>query len=337
MAGEVAARVYRGEGIEAEHCAVIAVVNADGKLTHYYGDPETVYMTRSSVKPFQALPLILSGGLDRFGFSPRQLAIMCASHNGNDEHREVVQSNLDQAGTSADDLLCGTHLPIFMRLKGLYPDNGEDKDVLRHNCSGKHSGFLALSKHLGAPLAEYLEPAGDPQQRIKQSVADRCEYPVEKIGVGIDGCSAPVFSMPMKNLAIGFKNLALGKADDAHVRAALDRVRSAMMEFPYLVAGEGRFDYDFMRSFPGNGVAKVGAESIQGMGFVQQGIGICVKVQDGGARALGPICVEVLKQLGLIGRIEDFPHLAPYGDPEIRNYRRIVTGRIEVDFDLRKA
>ena len=197
MSCEVAARVYRGEVVEAQHCADIAVVDAEGNLTHYLGNPDAVYMTRSSVKPFQALPIILTGALDRLGFSSEQLAIMCASHTGTDRHREVVRSNLWQAGNHPEDLKCGTHLPIGMEQDGTYPTAGEDKDPLRHNCSGKHSGFLALAGFLGEPVSDYLKPTSRTQQLVKEAVAEVCQYPSERIEVGIDGCSAPVLSLPL--------------------------------------------------------------------------------------------------------------------------------------------
>lgn len=335
---EVAARVYRGDVVEAQHCADIAVVDAGGNLTHYLGNPDAVYMTRSSVKPFQALPLILTGAFARLGFSSEQLAIMCASHSGTDKHREVVRSNLWQAGNHPEDLQCGTHLPIGMEQDRVYPTAGEDRDPLRHNCSGKHSGFLALAGFLGEPVAHYLTPTSRTQQLVKETVAEICQYPSERIDVGIDGCSAPVFSMPVKHLAIGMKNLAIPQAKDAETREALALVKDAMTRHPFLISGEGRFDYDLMRSFPGNVVSKIGAESIQAMGFADPPIGIVVKIIDGtGGRSLGPVCVHVLKQLGIIKAFEDHLHLLGYACPEVRNCRNLLTGRIVVDFELRKV
>ncbi|MCP4684690.1 MAG: asparaginase [bacterium] len=338
MACEVAARVYRGEVVEAQHCADIAVVDVGGNLTHYFGNPDAVYMTRSSVKPFQVLPLIRTGAFIRLGFSQEQLAIMCSSHNGTDRHREVVQSNLWQAGNHPEDLQCGCHLPMGMDLEGTYPNAGEDKDPLRHNCSGKHSGFLALAGFLGEKIADYLNPQSRTQQLAKEAVAEICQYPVEKIEVGIDGCSAPVFSLPLKNLAIGIKNLAIPQAKDAETRQALGLVKAAMTGHPYLISGDRRFDYDLMRSFPGNGISKIGAESIQAMGFSDPPVGLVVKITDGsGGRALGPVCVHALKQLGIIRRFEDHIHLLGYASPEVRNCRNLLTGRIVVDFQLKKV
>ena len=333
----VAALVFRGEAVEAEHCADIAVVDADGQLTHYYGNPDAVYMARSSIKPFQALPLILTGGFDRFGFTDKHLAIMCSSHSGTDEHRDVVLSCLQAAGFSPENLQCGADWPLYIQFESVFPVDRDQYDPLRNDCSGKHSGFLALARQLGDPPSAYLDPNSRSQQMIKQAVADRCEYPSEAMRVGVDGCSAPNFSMPVKNLAIGFKNLAAGQAPEPEVRDALKRVRGAMTDHPYLVAGRKRFCYDLMRSLPGRVVTKLGAESVQGIGWVDPPLGIAVKVSDGAIRALGPICLHVLRRLGLVGEMTDVPDLQPYEAPEIRNARDIVTGRIRVDFDLKKA
>ncbi len=334
---EIGALVYRGPVIEAVHYAAVVVLDGKGNLTHYLGNPDLQFMTRSVVKPFQAMPLVMSGGLDQFGFSPKQLALTCASHNGTDEHREVALSNLKLAGNGPEHLQCGTHIPAFMPLNKLYPQNGEDKDPLRHNCSGKHSGFLALARFLGQDVAGYLDPDSKVQKMVKQAVADMCECPVDSVEVGIDGCSAPVFSIPMKNLALGFKKLANGEGNTPEMAEAARRIKEAMTMHPLMVSGEKRLDYDIKRSFPGNAVCKIGAEAIEGIGFSDPPLGITVKILDGNKRALGPVVVEVLKQLGIVANIEDFPYLKKYEAPEIKNYRDIVTGKVVPQFKLNKV
>jgi L-asparaginase II len=329
--------IYRNNNVEAIHYGSVAVVDENGKLTHCAGDLEMMTMMRSSIKPFQALPLVISGGFDHFNYNEKQLALMCASHDGTDEHREVAASILKAAGNSAADLQCGSHWPIWMRNENIWPKNNEDKDPLRHNCSGKHSGFLALAKFLGDDTKKYLDPNGKTQRQIKQSVADMCEYPIDKIGVGVDGCSAPNFAYPLKNLAVGFKNLALIRAKTSELESAVNRVNSAMTAHPKMVSGEKRFDHDLMRSFPGKVVCKVGAEAVEGMGFSESKVGVVVKIDDGNARALYPVCVEVLKQLQIVDKIDNFPFLRKYEQPEIKNYRGITTGHIGAKFELKKV
>jgi len=334
---DVAALVYRDPIIEAVHYATVAVLDGKGRLTHYLGNPDVQYMTRSVVKPFQAMALLMAGGFERFGFSPKQLAVMCASHTGSDEHRELVMSNLAQAGNSPNDLKCGMHWPIGMRQDEQYPLNGEDKDVLRHNCSGKHSGFLALARHLGEDVSKYLDPDSRTQQLVRAAVAEMCEYQIERATVGIDGCSAPVFSIPIRNLALGFKKLASGEGNTPTLAEASSLVSDAMRAHPLMVSGEKRLDYDLMRSFPGNVVCKIGAEAIEGIGFADPPLGITVKIIDGNQRALGPVIVEALKQLGLIKNIDEFPFLKPHERPVIRNYRGLATGKIVAQFRLKEV
>ena len=334
---EIAAKVYRGETAEAEHYASIAVVDKDGNLTHYLGDPDFVTMARSSIKPFQLLPLITSGGADKFAFQPKQLAIMCGSHAGSDAHKALVKFNLEAIRCTAADLKCGTHRPIFMVDNGLYPTKGEDKDPLRHNCSGKHSGFLALAKHLGVEPAEYLDPESKGQEMVKQAVADYCEYPAEKMTLATDGCSAPNFSLPLVNLAKGFKKLANYEGKDDSQKAAIKRIKDACSKYPEMVSGEGRLDLDIMQSFADNVISKIGGEAIHGIGFGEPQIGIAIKVADGSFRALGAIVVEVLKQLGIVNFVNYFEKLKKYTNAKVKNNAGLVTGEIKAEFELKRV
>ncbi len=334
---EIVAKVYRGDGVEAIHYGSIAVVNSEGDLTHYLGDPQFFTFARSSPKPFQLLPTVTSGAADHFGFTPKQLAIMCGSHVGSDEHRDVVISNLEAAGNSPEHLKCGCHWPLGMMMRNEFPTKDEHLDFLRHNCSGKHSGFLALSKFLGEDPAEYINPNGKVQQMVLDAVAGMYEYPKDKIVLGTDGCSAPNFGLPMIHTAIAFRKLASAVGKDETETKALERIRDAMMAYPVMFSGEGRFDLALMKSFPNNVVCKIGAESIQGMGFRDPAIGIVIKIHDGNQRALYPVIVELLKQLGLIEDIEKAEHLKDYYQAEIRNNMNLLTGSVKAEFSLKKV
>ena len=326
-----AAFVHRGQGIEAVHAAVIAVVDASSRLTHALGDAEQVFFARSSIKPLQALPLVEAGGLERFGFGPEELSLCTASHNGSDQHRAVVLGMLQKLGLGPEALQCGTGYPLQLKLFGKYPLHGEDTDPLRHNCSGKHSGFLALAKLLQQPLDTYLEPLGAAQTLVRAAVAANCEVPADSLLLGTDGCSAPNFALPLRSLAVGFKNLAVA-ADGAR-----QRVREAMLGNPLLVSGERRLDYDLSLAFPRRVVAKGGAEALLLLAFREPALGIAIKVVDGSPRALGPILVETLKQLGLVDDIAKFPTLARYEAPSVTNARKLKTGEIRADFQLKRV
>ncbi|PWB74493.1 hypothetical protein C3F09_03945 [candidate division GN15 bacterium] len=333
---DIGAVVLRGGQMEAIHYASIAVVDGTGKLTHWLGDPSLITMMRSSIKPFQLMPLLTSGAADRFAFGDRNLSIMAGSHSGTDEHVAVVRENLSRADNDPGMLKCGTHWPIEMQNEQIYPTHGEDRDPLRHNCSGKHSGFLALARHLGVGPGMYLDPDTEGQRLVKQAIADWCEYAPEKMALGIDGCSAPNYPLPLANLAIGFMKLATADNGTPAAKAA-SRIRQAMMNYPVLFSGNNRLDYHFMQSFPGRVVCKGGAESLQAIGFADPPLGIAVKIHDGGFRALGAICAETFRQLGLTGTAADFPLLKSYERPEIHNNAGLLTGYIVPSFKLRKA
>jgi L-asparaginase II len=332
----IVVRVYRGEGLESVHHGSVAVVDSRGKLTHYVGDPEFPTQARSEAKPFQLIPLLRTGAADHFGFSDRQLAIMCGSHTGTEEHVEVVKTNLAAADLDENHLKCGTHPPIHYLIDKKLPREGEEFSQLQHNCSGKHSGFLALTRFLGEDPDTYIDPNGKTQQLVFDAISEMYDYPRDKITIGIDGCSAPVFGMPIKQAAIAFVRLANQIADDPKLKAILKRIKTAMTTYPEMVSGPGRFDLALAQTFPGNVVNKIGAEAVEGIGFSDPPIGIAVKILDGNVRALYPTVIEVLRQLKLLDGV-DTAHLKPFMNPEIKNWRGLVAGRIVTDFELKKA
>lgn len=312
-----AARVWRGNGIEAVHAAAIAVVDGNSRLTHYLGDPEQAFFARSSIKPFQALPLIEAGGVERFGLDMRELGLCAASHSGTELHRGVVQGLLRKLGLDESALQCGP---------------GASGDALGHNCSGKHAGFLALALAMEQPIETYLDPASPVQRAVRHAVAQACEVPdADALPQGTDGCSAPNYALPLVRLAAGFKNLAVAGS------GALLRMRAAMQTHPLLISGEGRLDHDLALAFPERVVAKGGAEALALLAFSEPALGIAIKVLDGNNRALGAIVIETLVQLGLIDDVLRFPSLERHERPLVTNARQLVTGEIRVDFELSRA
>jgi L-asparaginase II len=312
------------------------VVDTEGNLTHYLGDPEFSTQARSEAKPFQLIPLLRTGAADLYGFTEKQLAIMCGSHTGTEEHVEVVKANLTAAGNHESHLQCGTHPPIHYGIEKKLPREGEEFSPLQHNCSGKHSGFLALARFLKEDVGQYLDPNSKTQQLVLDAISELYGFPREKITIGIDGCSAPVFGMPLKQAAIAFARLANQTADDPKMKEILGRIKKAMTEYPEMVSGPGRFDLALAKTFPGNVVNKIGAEGIEGIGFSDPPLGIAIKILDGNVRALYPTVIEVLRQLNLLEGV-DMTHLQPFIDPEVKNWRGLVAGRIEAGFKLKKA
>ena len=329
------AATVRGTLPELVHYGSIAVVDERGSLVAGVGDAHGLNFTRSSLKPLQALGFVDDGGAEKFGFGSQELALMCASHSGEAMHVATAQRMLQAIDASESDLQCGCHVPTYFSSAGEESPRGTQWNQLFHNCSGKHSGFLAFCRLHGRPLKTYLDPDAEVQQRVRASVqqfAGRAQLPM-----GIDGCSAPNFAMPLSGLAHAFGALARGQTP------ALAALRYAMARHPDLVSGSKRSDLALMQTGwkagshdqgrDGEWVAKIGADGVQAIGIRNHGLGIAIRVADGNKRALLAVTVEVLRQLRLIDDPATTP-LARYARPTVRNYRGTAVGRVESLFTL---
>lgn len=325
----------RGEIVESVHFGAFAVVDSRGTLLASAGDPQLVTFLRSSAKPFQALPLIERGGHEKFGFTPKEIALMCASHSGTDEHVETIKGMQAKAGVGVGDLLCGMHDPIHQATRDAMLLRGEQTSPYRHNCSGKHTGMLAHARLRNLPTANYLDFDHPVQKSILQTFAEMCDIPVDKVELGIDGCSAPNFAIPLYHAAYGFARLC-EPLNLPPARAAACRViTSAMMAHPEMVAGPDRFDTLLMQVAAGKVVAKGGAEGYQAVGILpgvlapdSPGIGIAIKISDGDTndRARTGVALSILKTLGALGDAQ-LAELAAFGPvKQLYNYRKLRIG-----------
>jgi L-asparaginase II len=336
--------ITRGPIVESIHCGAIAVVDKNGRVLAGVGDPEIVTYPRSTTKPIQALPFVELGGPQHFGLTERELAILCASHTGTDDHFNVVSSIQAKIGVTEDDLLCGVHDPsdkptaIAMRQRGDAPTPN------RHNCSGKHTGMLAQAILRGLSKEEYIDPQHPVQQLIIKVFSEMTDMPVEQIGIGIDGCSAPVFALPLRNLAMAFARLGDPSELSPERAAACRQITHAMMTHPDMVAGPGRFDTIAMSLLEGRMFAKGGAEGYQGIGLLpgalgpgSPALGISFKIADGDqtGRARDVVAIEILRQLGLLSQAQIAEHLAEKAPRPNTNWRQFVVGEIRPSFELK--
>jgi len=318
--------VTRGDATDSVHFGSAAVVDREGRLLFSAGEAHWLTTTRSALKPLQAIPFAAGGGIERFGFSQRQVAVLCASHSGEPKHVAAVADILGKIGCSADQLLCGVQPPLFYTAHAELPPADAGFTTLHHNCSGKHSGMLAYCRHCGMAVENYVAFDHPVQQAIRQSVAYFTGVDEARLVAGIDGCSAPNYAVPLSRLALAYAKLASGE-DDARYGNAPSALVAAMIAHPDMVSGDRRNDLALMRSGRGDWVTKVGAEAVQAIGVRSRGWGIAVKVVDGNARGLHPATVSVLDQLGLLDAAQR-SELSIWREPQIRNYRGTVTGRV---------
>lgn len=327
-----------GNVVENVHAGSIAVVDVHGRLLFSAGDPHYPTFTRSALKPFQALPFLLSDGPARFGLSRDELTLLCASHSGEDKHLAGVSSILGKIGLDPAHLECGCAVPLFYEFTGQQAPADRQWTPLHHNCSGKHSGFLAWCRLHGAPTRGYVERSHPLQQAIRGTLAETVGIPADRMPTGLDGCSAPNYALPLSSLAHLYARLAQGNADP-RLGGAMGMLYDAMTGRPDLVSGTARTDLAWMTAGGGDWVAKIGADAVQAIGVRSAGLGIAIKIADGNSRALHPAVHATLEQLGLLKGLdaERLAAIAPYRQPAIRNARGTVAGDIRTLFTLAPA
>ena len=290
------AAVTRGALVESVHRGRLAACNSDGDILQAVGDPEAYIYPRSSAKPFQALPLVLSGGADAFGLTDRELAVACASHNAERPHLAAVRSILEKAGLTEDDLQSGAHLPMYEPEADRLIRSGEEPRPIHGNCSGKHAGMLAACVHEGYETATYRDPGHPIQRRILDLIAEVCGLREDEVLVAGDNCGVPAFALPLKSFATGIARIATGTALPDELAGAALRIRDAMREHPFMVAGTERLDTELMGST--NLLVKGGAEAVLAVGS-KEGWGMALKISDGSERAVRPAALAALGGLGV--------------------------------------
>ena len=325
-------QLTRGGTPESLHFGAIAVVNRHGKLTAQVGDPQQICFTRSTLKALQALPFVEAGGPDKLGYTSAQMAMLCASHNGEAMHVEAAESMLAKAGLGYKALRCGCHVPGLFTLLEQLPPADLHYDERHNNCSGKHAGFLGHCVLQGWSLDNYIDPQHPLQQAIRRDVARAVGMAPEDMKLGIDGCSAPNFAMPLHRLACGYARLASG-ALDSEFGASFARLSEAMTTHPEMVSGTGRNDLAFMQAGRGDWVSKVGADGVQVVGSKSRGEAFAIKISDGNKPALFAASVEVMAQLGWLDT-EQRAALEPWRAASLRNARGLEVGQRQPVFTL---
>jgi L-asparaginase II len=332
----------RGNITESLHFGAAAVVDSGGRLLAGLGNPEAVTFLRSTAKPLQAITLVEDGGIDHFGFTDEEVSLMCASHCGTDHHASVAASIQAKAGVGEGDLLCGIHNPLDRQTYKAMILRGEQSTANRHQCSGKHSGMLANCVLHGFPTGDYIDPEHPLQRMVKEANAEMWEIDPDDIEMGIDGCSVPVFAVPLKNAALGFARLVDPHALPEKRRLACARITQAMTRHPKMVAGDGWFDTELMRAGHGTLVTKMGAEGFQSVGVFPGvsspwplGLGIALKIEDGDLRGkiASLVAVEVLRQLGVLS-MQQLEALKRFYTRPIYNWRKLEIGEMRPVFEL---
>ena len=305
------AEVTRGAFVESVHLGHAVAVTGDGRLALALGDPDTVVVLRSSAKPFQALPCLLDGAADRFGFTDREVALACGSHEGQPAHRETARAMLGKAGLAPSDLRCGIKPPLSEDEQAALHRAGDAPSTLHNECSGEHAAMAALAVHLGAPVGTYTAPDHPVQRRVRDEVGRFAGAAPGSLPEATDGCTIPTFGVPLRDTARMYARLVAPPDDwDDDRKGACDRIVRAMTAHPEMVDGtpaDDLLDSALMTAAGGRLVSKMGAEGLLTVGVLPSeawpaGLGLAVTMADGDneQRARGPVAVALLRRLGVL-------------------------------------
>jgi L-asparaginase II len=289
------------------------------------------------------MPLLVSGAADRFGFTDREVALACGSHNGESIHTELAASMLRKIGLGPEALRCGAHEPYGVEAARELHERGEQPNALHNNCSGKHAGMLAVALHLEASIDNYESPTNPVQKAIADTVSRFSGVPFTDMAVGTDGCAAPIFGITIKAMALAYAQLVSPPANfDKTTRDACERIVRVMSAYPELIGGTSdRLDTEIMRAAPGRVISKVGAEGVYTAGVTPcekwpNGLGLAFKIEDGDDKRARPtVVIESLRQLGVL-RDESLEAVAKYSFFPVRNRRGDIVGEITASFALKK-
>ena len=324
----ISCRVTRGDLTESIHVAFAVAVGNNGQILFSSGDPHYLTCIRSSLKPFQAAASIKAGAVDSVKFSEEEIALMCASHQGEQIHTDTAFSMLQKLDLTIEDYECGVHAPSDKKTRYDLVLANKSISPLHNNCSGKHAGMLALAKKIGKEVKGYTKKDHPVQKIINDYICEISES--QDIHYEIDGCSAPVPFFTLETIANMFQKLALGE------KIELKRVFNAMSSYPLHVGGTDNFDSSFIQVLGGRGVTKVGGESVRGISIKTKKhgpIGIAIKVLDGNFRVLPIATMKLLDHLQILEE-EEKKQLSRYSTKILKNHNNLEVGKIEAYIDF---
>jgi len=335
-------RVFRGKRVESEHRGDVAVADDGEDLVASCGDPSRRVFVRSAAKPFQALPFLEAGGARRFALDDDEIALMCASHGGEERHVRVARRLLGKSGFREGALVCGPHLPLHEPTARALLRRGARISPLHNNCSGQHAMFLLACRFFGYPARGYHEARHPLQELVRERMAHYAGVAASSLEVAVDGCGIPVFYLPLARLARAYARLMGGRRHGevaAHFHARR-RILRAMWASPGMIAGTGRFTTELLEAGRGRWIGKEGAEGVYAIGLEPRGrslraAGVAFKIEDGSSRGRDAVSYELLDRLGYLDR-RARSLLAGHEAIPLRNASGQLVGRIAASVPLRR-
>lgn len=327
MDNPVLVEVTRGGRVESAHRGRLAVVDADGRTVLSLGDVAEPIFPRSAVKAIQALVLAESGAIQRFDLNQAELALACASHNGEPLHAETAATMLKKAGRKPACLECGAHWPMHDATAHALARSGKEPTALHNNCSGKHAGFVCAAIAMEEDPAGYIRPDHPVMADVTAALEQVCDVSLGGATPGIDGCSIPTYAIPLHNLALGFARFGTAQGFGMERARAAARIRAACAAEPFMVAGTGRFDTEIMTALRTRAFTKTGAEGVFCAALPEVGLGIALKIDDGATRAAQVVMASLIERFLDLNDAERAA-VAKAKTPQLRNWNGMDVGEV---------
>ena len=327
MSYELLVEVTRNETVESRHFGAAIVCDYKGNIVESWGDIDNLVFPRSTLKPMLAIQLVETGASDEYALNDSELSLACSSHQGEPMHQKLVASWLYRLGLTKDHLACGAVLPEHTESAHRLLASGQQGCRLHHNCSGKHTGFLTTALHLKLPIENYHLINHPLQQLSLEILSDLAGIDLKKYPIGIDGCGLPAPTMPLRQL--GYATARFANPEDlSDTRAqAIYRLHAAIKNEPVYIAGHGTMVSELNEVTQGKVLAKTGAEGMLTAAIPDKGLGIALKIADGGNRARSVVLLAILDQLGIL-TAEEKDQLKEHVAPTIENSRGVTVGGI---------
>lgn len=316
QSSEIIAQYFRGPFVESQSRISAVVLDEQKNIVQSWGDIQSGFYPRSSIKMLQAIPFLESGAVDYFGLGDQHICLACASHSGEKAHAEKVLSWLEKMDLSDTNLECGVQAPFHKKSAEELLIKNKPALCAHNNCSGKHAGFLATAKMHQEKLTGYIEESHPVQKRVTQVLKECFQFELNSKNLGIDGCGIPTYYLPMIHVAYGMCEFL---NDKSTYRSSLQRIQKAVLSEPYYLAGTNRADTDIIQVSQGNVLSKAGAEGVFAGVFLNQGMSFVLKVHDGNQEVSNAaLCFLALRMKAITE--EQFVQLTSHSRPVKKNW-----------------
>jgi L-asparaginase II len=331
---EILVEEYRGRILECAHRGCICGVS-DGGVRYYNGDPDLTVFFRSTAKPLQAIPLVKKGLDEKYGFTGKETTIFTSSHRGEPFHTAALESIMSKIEVGEEDLICQPTYPLDRKTRETLIKSDQPQRRIYHNCSGKHLGILSLCRDAHYSLNDYWSINNPAQQEILEHISLFTGCPKDRIGIGTDGCGAPVFAAPLKCIAGAYLKLACPDLlPDQCTKKATEKITKLMNENYEMVSGTGQLCSLLLTDR--NIVAKGGFKGIYCFGLKKERLGFAIKITDGSADELPFIVAAILEQIEY-SNTDTLKRLYEQFSLEIRNDNNQIIGINQVNFRLKSG